>query len=189
MHGTPGQIFAKKLIRLRRDSKRWNWESFGDIRRKKQDLNARIQALERQLSDGWADGVHQEWEYCKKKILQVEKRESKMLCQQARMDWMIDGDRNFKFFHAVIKERRKKQIIQITRPNDETSTLSSEIGVMAQDFFADSFSATPYHMQERLFEFIPTSVYDTENLDFCKVPTAEEILSTIKAMNANGARE
>lgn len=47
MHGTPGQTFAKKLIGLRRELKRWNWESFGYIRRKKQDLNTRIQALER----------------------------------------------------------------------------------------------------------------------------------------------
>lgn len=107
-HGNPGHIFAKKLIRLHRELKRWNWESFRDLHRKKSDLNGRIQSLELQLSNGWEDEVHQEWENCKKEILQVEKWESEMLCQQACMDWMKDGDRNSKFFHAVIKERRKK---------------------------------------------------------------------------------
>lgn len=186
-HGNPGHIFAKKLIRLHRELKRWNWEIFRDLHRKKSDLNGRIQSLELQLSNGWEDEVHQEWENCKKEILQVEKWESEMLCQQARMDWMKDGDRNSKLFHAVIKERRKKRIIQIQQPNGEISTSPSEIGELAQDFFSDLFSASPYHMEAKLFDGIPSYVSDWENMEFCRIPKEEEILAIIKEMNANGA--
>lgn len=55
------------------------------------------------------------------------------------MDWLKEGDRNSKFFHAVIRERRKKQNIQIALPNGEVTNAAAEIGRIAQDFFADLF--------------------------------------------------
>lgn len=187
IYGSPGHSLAIKLIRLRRTLKYWNWNVFGDLHRKKQELNARIHNLETMLSDRWLDTVHHEWESCKKEFLQVEKWESEMLCQQARMNWIKEGDRNSKFFHAVIKERRKKQVIQIVRPDGDTPSSASEIGARAHDFFADLFSVSPYHMEERLFDSISATVNDVENSEFCKIPTEEEILATIKNMNFNCA--
>lgn len=36
IHGSPGHVFARKLISLRRTFKEWNWNTFGNIHRKKQ---------------------------------------------------------------------------------------------------------------------------------------------------------
>lgn len=62
-----------------------------------------------------------------------------------------------------------------------------EIGALAQDFFADLFSASPYHMETSLFDTILPPVTETDNLDFCKIPDEEEIPMTIRLMNPNGA--
>lgn len=56
-----------------------------------------------------------------------------MLCQQAQMDWMKDGDRNTKFFHAISKEPEWRNF----------------------HFFVDLFSASPYHIEERFFDSLP----------------------------------
>lgn len=110
-----------------------------------------------------------------------------MLCHQARMDWLNDGDQNSKFFHAVIKEKRKRQITQISLPTGEITTSAAEIGTMAQDFFADLFAATPYHLEASLFDSIEATILETDNSYFCKLPDEEEILSVIKLMNAYSA--
>lgn len=57
-----------------------------------------------------------------------------MLCHQAQMEWLKDGDRNSKFFHAVIRDKRKKQHIQIELSNGDVTTSAADIGTMAQDF-------------------------------------------------------
>ena len=38
--------------------------------------------------------------------------EEKLLFQQAKIEWLSDGDRNSKFFHAVVKGRSHKNKIQ-----------------------------------------------------------------------------
>lgn len=49
------------------------------------------------------------------------------------MDWMREGDRNTKFFHAVIKERRRKQVTQVCLLDGETTTSALAIGAMTLD--------------------------------------------------------
>lgn len=114
-------------------------------------LRNKVSELEQQLSSHWSDNTHQEWELCKKQILQVEKWDTDMLCHQAQMDWLKDGDRNSKFFHAVIKDKRKKQHIQIELPNGDVTTSAADIAARVQDFLVDLFSASPYHMEASLF--------------------------------------
>lgn len=42
--------------------------------------------LEQQLQMGWNDDVHAGWENSKKELLQLEKWESELLCNQTRLD-------------------------------------------------------------------------------------------------------
>lgn len=103
------------------------------------------------------------------------------------MDWMREGDRNTKFFHAVIKERRRKQVTQICLLDGETTTSALAVGAMTQDYFAELFSASPYHMEDSMFTQDLHTLDTIDNSEFCKIPNEEEIHTTIKSMNANGA--
>lgn len=69
--------------------------------------------LEQHLHSSWDPDIHIEWENCKKELLQIEAWDNERLCTQARLDWTKYWDRNSRFCHAVIKERRQKQLIQI----------------------------------------------------------------------------
>lgn len=59
-----------------------------------------------QLQNSWSDELHNEWDNSRKQLQQVEAWEIERLSNQARMDWMRDGDKYINFFHSVIKEKR-----------------------------------------------------------------------------------
>lgn len=111
--GSLGTRFAKKRKHLKHTLKEWNWSGFGNTKEKLVELQNQIQTLETQLQQAWSKGIHNEWDGCKKQLQQVEACEIERLRNQAIMDWMKDGDKNSKFFHAVIKEKRRRNITKI----------------------------------------------------------------------------
>lgn len=120
--GPPGMVLHTKLKRLRKTLNAWNWTSFGNIFTRKKELQEQIQNLDMHLQQGWSDSTHQEWEAHRRELIQVETWENEMLCSKARLTWVKDGDRNSKYFHAIIRDRRKRQLIHLELANGETST-------------------------------------------------------------------
>lgn len=54
---------------------------------------------------------------------------------------MADGDKNTAFNHAVIKERRRRSVTQITLPNGTCTSDAKVIGTVAESFFKSYFRA------------------------------------------------
>lgn len=102
-----GDIFREKLMHVRRIIRKWNWETFGNVCNKVYDLQERVSQLEHQLHCGWSENIHVEWEKVKAELIQAESWDCELLCEKARLDWAKEGDRNSKYFHAVIKDHKK----------------------------------------------------------------------------------
>lgn len=160
--------------------KHWNWDTFGNTKQRIAELNNTISSLEQQIQLSWSEDLHCQWENRKKELLQFESWENERLCTQARLDWAQHGYTNSKFFHAVSKERRHRQLIQIRQEDGQVTTNSKDIGKLAEQFYGDLFSPTPYHIEEDLFHHITESVTDQENSEFCAIPSADEVLTTIQ---------
>lgn len=58
--GTPGLKFWRKLLRPNHTLKRWNWNGFEDIFKKKAELTTKIQTFESQLQGGWSENTHKD---------------------------------------------------------------------------------------------------------------------------------
>lgn len=138
MAGTPGLKFWRKLVRLKHTLKRWNWTVFGHIFKKKTMLLEKIQTLELDLQRGWTENTHTEWDLTRKELTQVESWEQELLCHNPRMDWVKDGDRNTAFYHAVIRDKKKRQQIQLARDDESITSNASEIETLAQIFSLSS---------------------------------------------------
>lgn len=82
------------------------------------------------------------------------------------MAWTKDGDRNTKFYHAVIKERRKKQIMQIALDNGEVTNSAQIIVGLATDFFSNIFAASIYQLENNLFEGVQPVISHQEDNQF-----------------------
>lgn len=63
--------------------------------------------------------------------------------QKANMHWFKKGDRNIKFFHAHVNEKRKKLQIQSIEDNQGGElTTDQEIGAKAIKIFQNQFMET-----------------------------------------------
>lgn len=92
------------------------------------------------------------------------------------MQWFKDGDRNSKFFHAYVKGRRKKLLIQkIENKQGVTLDKSQEIGEEAvrvfQEQFRENGGPDDYHM----LGHIPRLITEEENNYMTEVPSSDEI--------------
>lgn len=123
----------------------------------------------------------------KKELIQVEKPECELRCQQARIVWATYGDRNSKFFHAVITERKRRNKIQLRQDDGAVITSATEIGHKAVEFFTDLFMASPYYLEEDLFVNINPKISESNNYVFFTIPSNEEILDAIKYMNPSSS--
>lgn len=170
-------------MRLKHTLKSWNWTVFGNIFQAKRDIQSRIQNLENELQQNWSESTHEEWDQQRTELCKVEKWEDELLCHQARINWVKDGDRNSKFYHAVIKDRKRRQVVQLAREDDSVTTSATEIGTRAQFYFSDFFSASPYYLNQRLFEGIQPVLSTADNDKFTELPSSEEIRAAIKEMN------
>lgn len=187
MAGTPGIKFWRKLTRLKHTLKKWNWTVFGDISYQKKVLVEKIQHCELQLQGGWADQTHSEWDAARKELSKVETWEHELLGHKARMDWTKNGNRNSAFYHEVIKDRRKRQLIQLMRPDESITTDAREIERAAQNFFSKLFSASPYFMNQDLFDGINPRISDHDNEMFTKIPSLAEVKEAITQMNPSSS--
>lgn len=84
--------------------------------------------------------------------------------------------RNSKYFHAIIRDRRKKQVTQLALDTGEKTTDQTDIGRKAVDYFMELFSAPPYHLDTELFDHTTPCISEAEDQTFSRWPTIEEIL-------------
>ncbi|XP_012857145.1 PREDICTED: uncharacterized protein LOC105976424 [Erythranthe guttata] len=113
--------------------------------------------------------------------------ENALLAIKARVKWLEEGDRNNKYFHARIKERKKRN--QITLKLDDGSFTSDYqlIGAKALAYFDDLFQATPYHLDQDLFSHVEAKVTTTMNTKLCEIPDEDEVYKAIKDLSPDSA--
>lgn len=155
---------------------------FENVFTKKKELQEQIHLLETQLHQGWSDTVHNEWNKARKKFSKVEEWENELPCHKARMNWTKEGNGNYAFYHAVIREKKKRQLIQITREDESVTTHVAEIGLLAQDYFSNLFTASPYHLDQGVFD-IQAAISEYDNQLSLSLPTMEETREAINQMN------
>lgn len=115
--------------------------------------------------------------------------EADLLFQMTREKLLTEGDRNTKFFHALIKDRQRRKQIKITKPNGSVITNSTELLTGGVQHFQNLFSATPYSIQEELFEGYPQLVTAAINRGLEGLPSAEEVWESILDLSPDSAPE
>lgn len=91
------------------------------------------------------------------------------------------------FFHAVIKERRQRNVISLVQQDGTCIKDPTMIGQLASQHFGELFSATPFHLNNELFMDIPQSVSDEMNHELCTIPSEQEIWENVKAISPDSA--
>lgn len=52
------ELFYEKLKRLRSGLRNWNWNTFGDLHKRKRDIQTKIEDKEASLQQNWYPNLH-----------------------------------------------------------------------------------------------------------------------------------
>jgi hypothetical protein len=103
--------------------------------------------------------------------------------QRAKMDWLKNGDRNSKFFHACASQRQKiNKIEQVRDENGEVWETQEGIGEAFENYFSQLFTAGGIVNYGDCFEGVEVRVSEAMNESLMRPFTAEEVRSALFQM-------
>ena len=157
--------------------RKWNKEVFGMCQTRINSLIHKISEIQRAEPSDWNGNIEAK--------LQAELREwllrSEVLWhQKSRELWLKEGDKNTNFFHLSTIIRRHQNNIEAIRGDDGIwITDNCPIRQHLQEKFKNLFTAEDVNFPNQLEDLISTVISEEENRALCKIPTPEEIKSTL----------
>lgn len=180
-----GNNFADKIISLTNKVSKWNKESFGNIFRKKKWILGRIEGIQRAQSNQPMHSLQ-----CLEKDLiadynNILNQEELLWFQKSRSKWLVEGDRNTKFFHlSTIIRRRRLKVTALKNDNNAWIEDPHEIGNMVKSYFCNLYSRQEISGPS-IFEPIPHPVLDGEdNNTLCLPITNADVWNHVKQIKA-----
>lgn len=115
VNGSSTYLLASKLRNIYFSLSRWNKETFGNVHNKILDLQQRLATLQNNV--GKSSEVREKI-HIRSMLEHLLDCEETLWAQKARQLWLIQGDRNTKYFHVVVNKRRiHNRITQIRGSN------------------------------------------------------------------------
>ncbi|XP_025617102.1 uncharacterized protein [Arachis hypogaea] len=98
--------------------KGWNKETFGNINKRKKEIMRRLGGIQRATDYGKNLFLERLEKHLNKKLEEILDREEMMWLQKSRENWLIEGDRNTRYFHTrTTIRRRKNKILKLRNQN------------------------------------------------------------------------
>lgn len=112
--------------------------------------------------------------------------------QRAKAHWLVNGDRNTKFFHLYASKRKRRSRISKLVKEDGAAVEQEEIKLLIANFYKDLFTSHAGSHMEDLLQHVLPRVSDEMNEMLMRPFTEEEIkqglnsISDLKAPGPNG---
>ncbi|KAF7801724.1 reverse transcriptase [Senna tora] len=157
---------AAKCRGVKRDLIVWNRTHFGHVQQQITNLNEELHLIQQSLVN---------FNYPPPNLLLREKqirkdledklaKEEILWAQKARQLWLVEGDRNTKYFHAIVKKRR--MINHFTRIRDSEGEWTQDYSHMerlAVQYFCDVYNYPNKPQRENIDQFLNSLEADNQN--------------------------
>ncbi|CAM8991132.1 unnamed protein product [Rhodiola kirilowii] len=182
--GEMDTTLANKLHRCSKILSRWNSESFGKVGKRIRELEGELESV--RLLERDKETIAREADIVEK-IDEWRLREEILWRQRSRVEWLKEGDRNTRFFHAKATRRKKSNIISRMQ-NEEGVWLTDErqIGEVTKRYFTNIFSTSRGQVREdqnHSFSNIQRMVTAEMSRKLCEPVTATEVQASIFQMS------
>ncbi|XP_020581870.1 uncharacterized protein LOC110025631 [Phalaenopsis equestris] len=174
--------FKKKVAKL---LKAWNWNCFGNFTAKVEEVEAAVKQTKLNIQMGLSD--EQNLILANVNLLQAIHWEEEFYKQKVAIKKFVDGDRNTKFDHACIKQRRHSNtILKIKNHNgiwvQGTDLIHRDAIDHFQNLLSEPHKATLLNFDPNLLN---DKFSDIHCLDLTFIPTEEEIWKALCSIDGD----
>ncbi|XP_015170975.1 uncharacterized protein [Solanum tuberosum] len=166
--GNPMWKLHQKLKRVTTTLSNWSKLEYGDIFRKVKEFEETIRNSEAELmtNNNAVSGLK----------------------QKTQLQWFKDGDANTKYFHALMRGRRRRLFLhKICTANEVWIQGEEHITQATCDYYQQMFTGPTDRIDERILQFIPTTVTLEQSEMLQAMPSIEELRQVVFSMNPNSA--
>ncbi|XP_071902886.1 uncharacterized protein [Coffea arabica] len=129
---------TRKIRNCRIELLKWRNTFAANSKRKIAEVKERLEAL----SSSEAPSKKEKRTELKHQLKEAYQEEEKFWSQKARLDWLREGDKNTKYFHALVKGRRiKNRIRKLQRENGSWAESEEKIVSEISGFFRELFTS------------------------------------------------
>ncbi|XP_049348970.1 uncharacterized protein LOC125813524 [Solanum verrucosum] len=180
--------FHQKLKRLSNTLSNWSREEFGDIFAKVRDFEEKVKTMEKQLIQDPSESNITILHELNARYIKFLKIKDSILKQKTQLQWFKEGDCNTKYFHSLIRGRRRRIFIhKIIREDGEWIQGDEVIAEAACDHFQKIFTGDNKIINEDVLDCIPQMVTQEQNVGLTAMPNLEELKEVVFFMNPNSA--
>ncbi|XP_055803413.1 uncharacterized protein LOC129872452 [Solanum dulcamara] len=166
----------------------WSRNQFGDIYAKVKDSEEEVRQAENNLINMNSNENRSKLHAINAEYIRYLKMEDVILRQKTQLQWFKEGDMNSKYFHAMIRGRRRKLYIhRIQNEGGSWVQGDAEIAEVACEHFQQMFTGEEKYIQKKALQCIPHMVTEKKNEQLQALPSIEELKTVVFAMNPNSA--
>ncbi|XP_049358013.1 uncharacterized protein LOC125822632 [Solanum verrucosum] len=180
--------FHQKLKRLANTLNNWSKKEFGDIFAKVKEYEEKVKTVEDQLIQDHSETNRTILHELNAKYIRFLKIEDSLLKQKTQLQWFKEGDCNTKYFHSLIRGRRRRLFIhKLIREDGEWIQGDDVIAETACDHFQKIFTGDNNFINEGAQDCIPRMINKEQNYSLTAMPNLEELKEVVFFMNSNSA--
>lgn len=173
---------SMKLKHLKGRLKCWNKDIFEDVFLRWDADMSEVSRLESELLTRWDDASLDNLVQYKQRSYDSAKQLELFLRQKSREDWLECSDKNTKYFHAMVKERKRRLHLEVLLDTIKNTPGFVSLLDEGKKFYQQLLSSEGTECLNHLFGVIPSLVTDEQNAALVPVPTCEEVKSVIFSM-------
>lgn len=145
-----GELMHNNTSNIAKDLIDWNNRVLGGTTRKKKQLIARIEGIQKKLSVSPPGGLIKLEAKHRKDLDDILHQEELDWFQRSREEWIVSGDRNTKYYHAVTMTRKNANKVTSLK-NDEGILIQDQdqIASMVRSYYVKLFTDTEGFILDR----------------------------------------
>lgn len=144
-----------------------------------------MHTVEESLQQGWCEDAWKRLTEIRKEFFDSEKQYEIFLKQKSRINWLSVGDKNSKYFHSTLQERRRSNCFSTIDQNLQNS--GDLVKDKGKEFFRNLLKEEGCVNDRDLLQVIPSPISLEDNKLMCEIPDAEEMKNVVFSMAADSA--
>ncbi|MCH86446.1 hypothetical protein A2U01_0007303, partial [Trifolium medium] len=159
---------VENLASLQNDFKRWKLFTIDQVIMKKKEIMARLGGIQNSLHNGTQHGgLWQLENKLQTELSEILKKEELMWFQRSRAKWLIDGDRNTRYYHLkTISRRRRNNIVMLKNDQGDWIEDNIQLQELVNNYYKQLFklNVQDTRWQQTMITFPELNSEEIENL-------------------------